>query len=91
MSVLAEKLLRPDSKGRIALGELARGVSSFRVTVDAEHRIVLEAFTEIPLREKWLFDNADALASVKRGSSDSAAGRVTSRGSFAEYDHEADD
>ena len=34
--MLNEKILRPDSKGRIALGRLARGVSSFRVTVDKE-------------------------------------------------------
>ncbi len=82
--MLAEKVLRPDSKGRITLGDLAKGISSFRVTVDDRERIVLEPYAEIPAREKWLFDNADALRSVKRGLEDSAAGRVAERGSFAQ-------
>ena len=86
--MLAEKVLRPDSKGRITLGELARGVSSFRVTLDDRQRIVLEPYVEIPAREKWLFDNSDALQSVQRGLEDSAAGRVTDRGSFARHAHE---
>jgi hypothetical protein len=86
-----EKVVRPDSKGRICLGQLAKGVSSFRLTVDDEHRIVLIPYSEIPLREKWLFDNTEALASVKRGLSDVAAGRVTSQGSFAELAQEDDD
>jgi predicted transcriptional regulator len=39
----------------------------------------------IPARELWLFNNKKALASVKRGIEDAAAGRVTRRGSFAKY------
>ena len=85
------KMLRPDSKGRVVLGELAKGVSSFRVSVDSQHRIVLEPFTEIPAREKWLFENSEALSSVRRGLEDAAAGRVSSRGSFAEFADGSDD
>lgn len=40
--------IRPDAKGRITLGRLARGVSSFRATTDAMGRIILEPYTEIP-------------------------------------------
>jgi hypothetical protein len=79
-----DKVLRPDSKGRIALGELAKGVSSFHVTTDGD-RIILEPYAEVPAREKWLFDNPEALASLKRGLADSAAGRTKSRGSFAQH------
>ncbi len=86
----SEKILRPDSKGRVALGELAKGVSSFHVSVDGG-RIILEPYAEIPAREKWLFDNPEALDSVKRGLADSAAGRVSERGSFAEFADETDD
>lgn len=85
------KVLRPDTKGRVALGELARGVSSFRVSVDERRRIVLEPYAEIPATEKWLFDNSHTLASVKRGLADSAAGKVRERGSFATYADEPDD
>ena len=89
--MITDKILRPDSKGRICLGKLAKGVSSFRVTVDEQQRIVLEPYAEIPVREKWLLENSEALASVKRGLEDAAAGPVSSRGSFAEYSGKDDD
>ena len=53
--------IRPDAKGRIALGALARGVSSFQATVEADGRIGLEPYAEIPAREKWLFENKEAM------------------------------
>lgn len=46
-----EMTLKPDSKGRITLGRLLNGVSSVRVTVDSENRIILIPFKEIPLGE----------------------------------------
>ena len=77
--------IRPDAKGRITLGKLARGISSFHATTDAKGRIILEPYTEIPASEKWLFDNRPVLAAVKEGLSQAAQGRVKSRGSFAEF------
>lgn len=77
--------VHPDSKGRVSLGQFAKGVSSFRVTSDAEGRIVLEPFVEIPARDRWLFGNAQALARVRRGLADSGAGRTVSLGSFAKH------
>lgn len=82
------KMLRPDAKGRITLGPLAEGVSGFSVTVTEDHKIVLEPFSEIPTREKWLYENKKALASVKKGLDDAAAGRVKSKGSFAKFTKE---
>jgi hypothetical protein len=82
---MSNRVLRPDSKGRIALGKLAQGVSSFRVSTDERHRIVLEPYAEVPAGEKWLFANSEALASVNRGLDDSAAMRVRTRGSFAQF------
>lgn len=75
--------LRPDSKGRITLGKLAEGVSSYKVTIGPHGRIVLEPFAEIPARERWLFENPEALRRVRKGLDDAAAGRLTSLGSFA--------
>lgn len=80
--------IRPDAKGRIALGKLARGVSSFHATTDSKGRIILEPYTEIPASEKWLFDNKPALTAVKKGLSQAAAGRLKSRGSFAQFANE---
>jgi len=73
--------LRPDAKGRITLGPLARGISSFHVTVDPRGRILLEPFVEIPAREKWLFENKEALSAVREGLRDAVEGRTCSRGS----------
>jgi hypothetical protein len=82
---MLSKMIKPDARGRVLLGRLTEGVSSFSVTVDADNRIILEPYTEIPVREKWLFDNKNALKKVKNGIKDSALGRVSERGSFIKY------
>lgn len=69
--------LRPDAKGRVTLGKLAEGVSSYRARRQADGRIVLEPFIEIPADEQWLYKNQKALGSVRRGLADAKAGRVT--------------
>lgn len=84
------KIVGPDTKGRITLGHLAHGVSSFVVTQDKNNRIILEPRVEIPAKEKWLFDKKTALTQVKQGLEDSAAGRVKSRGSFAKFRDDKD-
>ena len=77
--------VRPDSKGRVALGKLAKGVSSFQVVEQPGGAVLLEPMVEIPAREKWLFENKAALQSVKRGLSQSAKGETRSRGSFGKF------
>ncbi len=69
--------LRPDSKGRITLGKLAEGVSSYRARREKDGRIILEPFVEIPADEQWLQKNQEAMASVRRGIADARAGRVS--------------
>lgn len=83
--------VRPDSKGRVTLSQLTKGVSSFNVSKDADGRLLLEPMVEIPAREKWLFDNKDVLKSVHRGLADSKAGRTKSRGDFAQFVDEDDE
>lgn len=75
--------VRPDSKGRITLGRLAEGVSSYKVKVEAHGKIVLEPFAEIPARERWLFENPEALRRVKKGLAEAEAGRTLSLRSFS--------
>ena len=79
------KMVRPDSKGRITLGSLAKGISGFAVTQTDDHKIILEPYTEIPARAKWLFDNKAALKSLGEGLTDSAERRLNDLGSFAEF------
>jgi len=87
-AIETRKTLRPDSKGRVTLGNLAAGASSFRAYVDQAGNIVLEPQVEVPAPEAWLWRNAAALASVRRGLADSAAGRVVDLGSFAQFANE---
>ena len=73
---MVQQQIRPDSKGRVTLGKLAEGISSFAVLSQPDGNLLLIPMVEIPAREKWLFDNKDALASVKRGLADSAQGNT---------------
>jgi len=77
--------LRPDSKGRITLGKLAEGVSSYRARRQPDGKIILEPFMEIPADERWLWENKKALESVMKGIADAKAGRVVSKGPFKKY------
>jgi hypothetical protein len=79
------RTVHPDAKGRITLGDMAKGISSFQINIDADGRIILEPFVEIPAREKWLFKNPSALKQVKKGLQDAAKGKVSKRGDFRQY------
>ena len=85
MASATDITVRPDSKGRIALGSLAKGVSSYRLHQDNDGRLILEPYVEIPERERWLYKNPAALAALEAGLRDVAAGRIASLGSFAQY------
>ena len=79
------KTLHPDSKGRVTLGALSRGATGFRVTVDKKHRIILDPVMEIPLRERWLYENPKALASLRQGLKELAEGKKLTKMSFLKY------
>ena len=85
MSSIAATILRPDSKGRITLGKLAKGISSFYITVSQDNAILLEPYVEIPAREKWIFDNPKAFAQLKEGIEDVENGRLVDMGDFSKY------
>ncbi|MBI4925283.1 MAG: hypothetical protein HY843_05095 [Bdellovibrio sp.] len=83
--------VRSDAKGRITLGKLADGISSFMVFPQPGGSFLLEPMVEIPAREKWLFENKGAIESVKRGLTQSAKGKVRSRRLFAKFVNEKDE
>jgi len=63
---MEEVILRPDSKGRINLGELSQGVSSYRVSIGENGSLTLNPYLEIPFTEKWIFENKEILEKVKQ-------------------------
>ena len=89
--VKKQMYLRPDTKGRITLGKIAKGVSRFLISEREEGGYILEPLAEVPAREKWLFENREAGESVRRGLDQSAKKRTTYRGSFSKYINKKDE
>lgn len=86
---MAKKVLRPDAKGRICLGSLARGVSGYRAIMnESTKEITLKPYAEVWLHEKWLFENEEAFSSVKKGLEQSSRKETLYKGSFAKYTDE---
>jgi hypothetical protein len=79
------KKLRPDKKGRITLGSLAKGISSFWFYTDDKGRIILEPQAEVPAYEAWVFRNPKVLAAIKQGLKESAEGKTVDLGDFTKY------
>ncbi len=74
---VAEKV-KPDAKKRVVLPktQVLEGVT-YHIYSNSLGQIVLDPQVTIPASEVWLFNNPDALASVRRGLSDAAQGRVS--------------
>ena len=70
--------VKPDSKKRVVLPSfLVREDIIYHVYSNSVGQIVLDPQVTIPASEAWLFNNPDALASVRRGLSDAARGKVS--------------
>lgn len=71
------KTVRLDAKNRISLGELIpEGTTSFRARIQENGEIVLTPMTEMPLRERWLWENKAAMESVRKGLTQAANGET---------------
>jgi hypothetical protein len=70
--------VKPDVKKRVVLprGQVSEGVT-YHIYSNSLGQIVLDPQVTIPASEAWLFKNPKTLASVRRGLSDAARGRVT--------------
>jgi hypothetical protein len=62
---MSEIILRPDSKGKLNIGELAQGVSSYRVVIGDNGVLTLYPYAEIPFSDKWIFDDKELLEKLK--------------------------
>jgi hypothetical protein len=79
---------KPDSKKRLAIGSALMPGVSYAIYGNKIGQIILDPVVTISVSETRLFQNKKALASVKRGLRDSAAGRTRSLGSFAKFAEE---
>ena len=67
---MTDVFLRPDSKGRISLGKIANNVSSYKMTVKENGQLLLEPYVEIPLSDKWVFEDKDLIDKLKAENTD---------------------
>ena len=89
MTIVARDV-RPDDRGRVALGKALKDLEdpSFNVYLDDDGRIVLDPQVSIPASEAWLYRNKKALASIRRGLTEAALGKTRTIGSFAAHAHD---
>jgi hypothetical protein len=86
-----EIMLRPDAKGRVTLGKLAEGISSFRASQNPDGSIVLKPYVEIALQDSWLVKNPKAMKSVRKGLDDLKRGHVHDLGDFSSFINDDDE
>ena len=83
---LVTEIQKPDAKKRLSLGQVVEEAGvAYNIYRNRLGQIVLDPVKAIPTYEAWLFENKEALASVRRGLADSAAGRTRNLGSFAAH------
>jgi hypothetical protein len=82
---LISEFAQPDAKKRVSLGVAVSGVTAFNIYQNTLGQLILDPVKAIPASEMWLYQNPQALASVKRGLRESAEGKSVYRGSFAKH------
>ena len=82
---LVSEFARPDAKKRLSLGEALRGAAAYNIYSNSLGQLILDPVKAIPASEMWLYENPQALASVKQGLRESAEGKSVYRGSFARH------
>jgi hypothetical protein len=82
---LISEFAQPDAKKRVSLGEALSGATAYNIYRNSLGQLVLDPVKAIPASEMWLYENPQALASVKQGLRESAEGKRVYRGSFAEH------
>jgi len=81
---VVKESVQPDSRGRVTLGQLARG-KNYRLLVNKAGQLLLDPVVSIPEQELWLWQNPEAITAVQQGIQQSGVGDVQELGSFAEY------
>lgn len=85
---LVSEFAQPDAKKRLSLGEALHGATAYNIYCNPLGQLILDPVKVIPASEMWLYENAQALASVKQGLRESAEGKSLYRGSFAKHARE---
>jgi hypothetical protein len=85
---LVSEFAQPDAKKRLSLGEALGDATAYNIYRNPLGQLILDPVKAVPAAEMWLYENPQALASVKQGLRESAEGKSVSRGSFAKHAQE---
>lgn len=81
---LVSEFMQPDAKKRLSLGAAAEG-KAYNLYKNSLGQLILDPVRTVPASEAWLYENPQALKSVKQGLKEVVAGKTVERGSFAKY------
>lgn len=87
---IGQDLKKPDSQGRIIIGKQYAD-EIYSVEPQSNGDILLRPVVVINKQEAWLFRNPEALASVKRGLEQAAAGDTHDLGDFSQFADDSSD
>jgi len=82
---LISEFAQPDAKKRLSLGEALSDATAYNIYRNPLGQIILDPVKAVAASEMWLYENPQALASVKQGLRESAEGKTVYRGSFAKH------
>ena len=82
---LVTEFAQPDAKKRVSLGGALSGATAYNIYRNPLGQLILDPVKTVPASEMWLYENPQALASVKQGLKESAEGKGVYRGSFAKH------
>ncbi len=82
---LLSEFAQPDAKKRLSLGEATRGAAAYNIYRNSIGQLILDPVKVVPASEMWLYENQQALASVKQGLRELAESKSIYRGSFARH------
>ena len=82
---LVTEFAQPDTKKRLSLGAALGDATAYNIYSNPLGQLILDPVKAIPTSEIWLYENPQALASVKQGLRESAEGKSVYRGSFAKH------
>ena len=66
-----------DDRNRLTLGEFMKGSKRVRLYINERGELFLQPVVEVPASEVWLFQNKQAIESVKKGLKDAAGGQIS--------------
>ncbi len=77
--------VRPDDKKRLLLKKVKKAGKMYRIFENPLGQIILDPVVTIPRSEAWLYQNKEAIGSVRKGLKEAGEGKLRKRPSYARF------